>query len=127
MDPALAIARILVGALMVMTGVMKLLVPHLREAFAGQLRLANLPLEKPTFVLLPFAELVVGAVLVLGVVTRPAAVVVLLMMAGATYVHLVVDDPSVFPLQPEAPIIPVVVIALIIFVLVGGAGAWSVG
>ena len=81
MDPALAIARILVGALMVMTGVMKLLVPHLREAFAGQLRLANLPLEKPTFVLLPFVELVVGAALVLGVVTRPAAVVVLLMMA----------------------------------------------
>ena len=127
MDAALAIARILVGALMVMTGVMKLLVPHLREAFAGQLRLANLPLEKPTFVLLPFVEIVVGVVLVLGVVTRPAAVVVLLMMAGATYVHLVVDDPSVFPLQPEAPIIPVVVIALTIFVLVGGAGAWSVG
>ncbi len=112
---------------MVMTGVMKLLVPHLREAFSGQLRLANLPLEKPTFVLLPFVELVVGAVLVLGVVTRPAAVAVLLMMAGATYVHLVVDDPSVFPLQPEPPIIPAVVIALIIFVLVGGAGAWSVG
>ena len=77
--------------------------------------------------LLPFVELGVGAVLVLGVVTRPAAVVVLLMMAGATYVHLVVDDPSVFPLQPEAPIIPVVMIALIIFVLVGGAGAWRVG
>ena len=35
MDAALAIARILVGALMVMTGVMKLLVPHLREAFSG--------------------------------------------------------------------------------------------
>jgi len=126
-DPALATARIFVGALMVMTGVMKLVVPRLREAFADQLRLAKLPLQQPTFVFLPFAEVAVGTVLVIGVVTRPAAVVVMLMMAGATYVHLVVHDPSVFPLQPEAPIIPIVVIAITIFVLIGGAGSWSVG
>jgi hypothetical protein len=48
------------------------------------------------------------------------------MMLGATYVHLVVHDPRVFPLQPEAPIIPIAVMALAIFVLIGGAGAWSV-
>lgn len=125
METALAIARIVVGALMAMTGVMKVVVPHLREAFRRQLRLAKLPFQQPTFVLLPFAEIVVGTALVLGVLTRPAALVVVLMMLGATYVHLVVDDPSVFPLQPEAPIIPIAVMALAVFVLIGGAGAWS--
>jgi uncharacterized membrane protein YphA (DoxX/SURF4 family) len=126
MDAALAIARVMVGAVMAMTGVMKLVVPHLREAFRAQLRLAKLPLEEPTFAMLPFAEILVGTALVLGVLTRPAALVVVLMMLGATYVHLVVHDPSVFPLQPEAPIIPIAVMALAVFVLIGGAGAWSV-
>lgn len=126
MDAALAVARLIVGALMVMTGVMKLVVPRLREAFREQLRLAKLPLQQPTFALLPVAEIAVGSVLVLGILTRPAALVVLLMMIGATYVHLVVKDPSVFPLQPEAPIIPILVIAVATFILIGGAGAWSV-
>ena len=38
-----------------------------------------------------------------------------------------VDDPSVFPLQPNAPIVPVVVIVLTIYVLVGGTGDWHLG
>ncbi len=126
MDETVGVARIAIGGLMLMTGVMKLVVPNLRAAFAGQLRLAKLPLEKATFLLLPVAEVVVGTVLVLGVLTRPAALVVLAMMIGAGYVHLVVNDPSVFPLQPEAPIIPGVVIAISIFVLIGGSGSWAV-
>jgi hypothetical protein len=48
-------------------------------------------------------------------------------MLGAVYVHVVVDDPSVFPLQPNAPIIPIVVIGLTVYVLVAGTGAWSIG
>ena len=127
MDAALGTTRIFIGALILMTGVMKFTVPMLRAAWAGQLRLARLPFFKPTFWLLPIVELTVGTLLILGVGTRPAAAVVLLMMLGATYVHIVVDDPSVFPLQPNAPIIPVVVIGLTIYVLVGGTGAWSVG
>ncbi len=99
----------------------------LRAAWSGQLRLARLPFYKLTFWLFPVAELAVGTLLILGVWTRLAAAVVLLMMLGAIYVHLVVDDPSVFPLQPKASIIPAVVVGLTIFVLVGGSGAWSVG
>jgi hypothetical protein len=49
------------------------------------------------------------------------------MMLGAVYVHIVVDDPSVFPLQPNAPVIPIVVAGLTIFVLVGGTGDWHLG
>ena len=127
MDAALGTARIFIGGLILMTGIMKFTVPMLREAWSGQLRLARLPFYKLTFWLLPVAELTVGTLLILGVLTRPAAAVVLLMMLGATYVHVVVDDPSVFPLQPNAPIIPVVVIGLTIYVLVGGTGSWSVG
>ena len=127
MDAALGTARIFVGGLILMTGIMKFTVPMLRAAWSGQLRLARVPFYKLTFWLLPVAELTVGTLLILGVLTRPAAAVVLLMMLGATYVHVVVDDPSVFPLQPNAPVIPVVVIVLTIFVLVGGTGSWSVG
>jgi len=127
MDEALGTTRIFIGALILMTGVMKITVPMLRTAWSGQLRLARLPFYKLTFLFLPVVEITVGTLLVLGVGTRPAAAVVLLMMLGAVYVHVVVDDPSVFPLQPNAPIIPVVVIGLTIYVLVAGTGAWSVG
>lgn len=82
--------------------------------------MARLPFYGLTFWLSPVAELTVGTMLILGIGTRLAAVVVLAMMLGAIYVHLVVDDPSVFPLQPKAPITPVVV-GLTIFVLVGGS------
>ena len=127
MNAALGITRIFIGALILMTGIMKFTVPMLRTAWSGQLRLARLPFYKLTFWWFPVAELVVGTLLILGVWTRPAAAVVLLMMLGATYVHIVINDPSVFPLQPNAPIIPVVVIGLTIFVLVGGTGSWKVG
>ncbi len=127
MDAALGVVRIFIGALILMSGIMKFTVPRLREAWSGQLRLARLPFYNLTFWLLPVVEVTVGTLLILGVWTRPAAGVVLLMMLGATYVHIVVDDPSVFPLQPNAPIVPVVVIVLTIYVLVGGTGDWHLG
>ncbi len=127
MDEALGVARISIGALILMTGIMKFTVPMLRVAWSEQLRLTGLPFYKLTFWLLPVVELTVGVLLILGVGTRPAAVVVLLMMLGAVYVHIVVDDPSVFPLQPNAPIIPIVVIGLTVYVVIAGTGAWSIG
>ena len=127
MDPALGVIRISVGALILMSGIMKFVVHKLRAAWSGQLRLAGLPFYKLTFWLLPVIELAVGTLLILGVFTRPAAAVVLLMMVGAVYVHIVVDDASMFPLQPNAPIVPIVVIVLTIFVLVGGTGSWHAG
>jgi hypothetical protein len=33
-------------------------------------------------------------------------------MVVATYAHVVVDDPEVFPLQPSQPIVPLIVIVL---------------
>jgi len=46
-------------------------------------------------------------------------------MVVATYVHIIVNDPSLFPLQPHKPIIPIMVILMSIFILSRGAGAWS--
>jgi hypothetical protein len=38
---------------------------------------------------------------------------------------LMVDDPSLFPLQPVEPIGPLVLLAGLLYILFKGAGAWS--
>ncbi len=120
-----ATIRFLVALVFLMTGPMKLLVPSLAEAWSGQLLAANLPFYLLTLRTVPYVELALGVILALGIFVRPAVVVVIGMMLLATYVHLVVDDPSLFPLQPSEPIIPLVVITMSVYVFLRGAGAWS--
>ena len=117
--------RILLAVLFLMTGAMKLLVPTLGDAFSGQLLAAGIPLPELSRRSVPFVEIAVGAALALGAFSRIAVIVVMGIMVVATYVHLVVDDPSLFPLQPTEPIIPLVVMVLSAYVLWRGAGAWS--
>jgi len=122
--PAGAI-RLMLAIIFLMTGPMKLLVPQLGEAFAGQLTAAQLPLPGLSMLIIPWLELLLGIVLLIGIHTRIASVVVISIMLVATYVHVVVDDPALFPLQPSAPIIPVAVILMSLFLLWKGAGSWS--
>ena len=117
--------RILLALLFFMSGVMKLLIPMLAEAWSGQLLAANIPLYTVSLWTVPFIEIALGAVLSIGAYVRPAALVVMGIMAVATYVHLVVDDPSLFPLQPSEPIIPLIIIVMSVYVFWRGAGAWS--
>ncbi len=117
--------RVFLGLLFVMTGVMKLVVPTLADAWDGQLLAAELPFFALSRWSVPFVEMAVGALLVVGAYARIAGVVVVVIMLVATYVHLIVDDPALFPLQPSEPIIPIVVMALTAFTLWRGAGAWS--
>ena len=117
--------RLFLAVMFLMTGAMKLLVPSLAEAWSGQLLAANIPLYTVSRWSVPFVEIVLGVVLASGAFARPAAVVMMGIMVVATYVHLVVDDPSLFPLQPTEPIIPVMVIAMGVYILLRGAGAWS--
>ncbi len=117
--------RIGLGILFVMTGVMKVVVPSLGEAFAGQLAGAEIPLQKLNRWVVPFMEVVMGGALLVGFYTRLATLVVFGIMIVGTYVHLVVDDPSLFPLQPEQPIIPAVVMILSVYLLLRGGGAGS--
>lgn len=117
--------RLAVAVLFLMTGAMKLLVPRLADAWSAQLVAANIPLYTISRWSVPFIEIAVGLALAVGVVVRLAGVVVIGIMMVATYVHLVVDDPSLFPLQPSAPVIPLVVIAVAAYLVWRGAGAWS--
>ena len=117
--------RVVLGALFVMTGAMKLVVPMLAAAWAGQLATANIPLPELNRWVVPFIEMGVGVALLVGFYTRIATLLVLNIMVVATYVHLVVHDPALFPLQPAEPIIPAVVMILSVYVLVKGGGSGS--
>ena len=124
-DRVAAGVRIFLGALFVMTGMMKLFLPALGDAFVGQLAAADIPLQELNRWLVPLVEVAVGGTLLGGFHARLSAAVVLVLMTVATYVHLVIEDPALFPLQPTAPIMPLVVIVLALFVLVRGGGTGS--
>jgi uncharacterized membrane protein YphA (DoxX/SURF4 family) len=117
--------RIVLGIIFVMTGAMKLVVPMLASAWVGQLTAAEIPLAELNRWVVPFIEMGVGAALLVGFYTRLATLLVLNIMVVATYVHLVVHDPALFPLQPAQPIIPAVVILLSFYLLAKGGGSGS--
>jgi uncharacterized membrane protein YphA (DoxX/SURF4 family) len=124
--------RLMLAIIFLMSGPMKLLVPHLAEAWSAQLLAANIPLYSLSRWTVPFSrwtvpfvELLLGVLLLAGFQARLSALVVIAIMVVATYVHVVVDDPSLFPLQPSEPLIPLVVIAMSFYILRRGAGAWS--
>jgi len=120
-----AVVRILLGLLFLTTGLMKILVPDLRAAFSGQLTAASIPFHEWNMWVVPVAEVLAGILLLVGLYSRMAAFAAATMMVVATYVHLVVHDPDLFPLQPEAPTIPIVALLLCAFVLWRGGGSWS--
>jgi uncharacterized membrane protein YphA (DoxX/SURF4 family) len=119
------VVRLMLALVFLMTGPMKLLVPQLAEAWSGQLIAAGLPFYELSRWSVPFLELLLGIVLAIGIFVRPAALVVIGIMVVATYVHVVVDDPSLFPLQPTEPIIPAMVLLGSAYVLWRGGGSWS--
>lgn len=124
-DGAARIIRTALGIMFVMAGIMKLVVPMLAEAFSGQLAAANIPLLQFNELAIPFIEIGVGAALLRGYYTRIAALLVMDIMVVAIFVHLAADDPSLFPLQPSAPIIPIVVLLLSLYILTRGGGTGS--
>jgi putative oxidoreductase len=95
---AVAIVRILLGVLFLMTGLMKLFVPELRAAFSGQLTAAAIPAHGLNMWLVPLAEIGMGLALIAGFLSRLASLAAMGTMIVATYVHLVVHDPALFPL-----------------------------
>ena len=125
-DKLAAVVRLLLAIVFVMTGVMKLVVPMLGEAWSGQLLAANVPFYTLTRWTMPFVEIAVGVALTVGTYARLASVIVMGIMVAATYVHVVVDDPTLFPLQPSEPIIPLIVLLMSAYIVWRGAGAWSV-
>ena len=125
-DKLAGVLRLLLGFVFFMAGILKVVVPSLGEAFSGQLVAANIPLYSLTLFMVPVVEMVLGITLLFGLHARLSAVVAAVLMVVATYVHVVADDPSLFPLQPEEPIGPLVLLVMLLYVLWRGAGAWSI-
>ena len=118
--------RILVGFVFIMAGILKVLVPSLGQAFSGQLVAVGIPLHGLVLYTFPIVETVLGFLLLVGLHTRISAMLAAASMVVATYVHIIIDDPSLFPLQPVEPIGPLVLLAMLIYILIRGAGAWSI-
>ena len=125
-ERSVGVVRLLLGAIFAMTGMMKLAVPQLADAWSGQLLAAEIPLYALSRWSVPFVEIALGIALLVGIASRVAALVTIGIMLVATYVHVVVDDPTLFPLQPSEPVIPVMVMLMSCYVLWRGGGAWSI-
>lgn len=124
-DGVARVIRLVLGVLFLMTGAMKLIIPMLAAAWAAQLAAADIPFPEFNRWVVPFVEMGVGAALLAGFYTRVAALLILGIMVVATYVHLVADDPALFPLQPAEPVVPAVVIILSVYLLLKGGGSGS--
>ncbi len=125
-DSVAGAIRMALGALFLMTGVMKLAVPMLADAFSGQLVASGIPMIGLVKWIVPFVEIGAGLAMMVGAFTRVVALIIIGIMSVASYVHLVVDDPAMFPLQPQEPVVPVVVILMAVYLLWRGGGSGSV-
>ncbi len=125
-DRMAGVFRVMLGTIFAMTGTMKLVVPRLADAWSGQLLAAEIPLYTLSRWSVPFVEIVLGVALLVGLASRAAALVAIGIMLVATYVHVVVDDPTLFPLQPSEPVIPAIVTLMSLYVVWRGGGTWSV-
>ena len=125
-EKTVGVIRIFVGSIFLMTGLMKLFVPMARNAWSGQLTQANIPFSTFNFWFFPFAEILTALLLIFGFLSRIGGLVVVGSMIVATYVHLVIDDPALFPFQPNEPILPLIVFVMGFYIQWRGGGSWSI-
>lgn len=124
-NKALGVVRVVAGFMIVASGVMKYGASHLWEAWSGQLIAAELPFYTLTLWAVPAIEVVIGGGLLLGFFARLCGAIIVVMMAVATYVHIVADNPDLFPMQPHQPVVPLMLLAMSTLVVLRGGGAWS--
>jgi len=121
----IGVIRFILGMIFFMTGVMKLFIPTFTEAWMGQLVYAGIPFITFNFWFVPIMETVLGMLMLKGTYSRVASLAIIPIMFVAFYVHVAVDNPALFPLQPELPVVPVVVIMMAVVILKSGGGSWS--
>ena len=119
------VLRILLGTVFFLAGLLKIVVPTLGEAFSGQLLAAHIPFRGLVLFTFPIVEMLIGILLLVGLHARVTAALAGLSMIVATYVHVTVENPALFPLQPVEPVGPLVLLILLLYTLLRGAGAWS--
>jgi uncharacterized membrane protein YphA (DoxX/SURF4 family) len=125
-DKLAGVLRILLGFVFFMAGVLKVVVPHLVEAFSGQLIAANIPFYGLSFYAFPIVEMMLGITLLFGFHTRLSAAIAGVSMVVAAYVHVVANDPALFPLQPVEPIGPIMLLLMSLYLMWRGGGSWSI-
>ena len=59
-DKIAAVLRLLLGFVFFMAGILKVVVPFLGEAFAGQLNAANIPLQDLSLFVVPIVEMLLA-------------------------------------------------------------------
>lgn len=122
---SLASLRISVGLIFLAAGITKLLVPVMVAAFEEQLRLTGVPFRNYFSLWFPILEITIGYFLLIGKFTRFWSVIAIASMGFGLYMHVVIDDPAAFPLEPSFPIVPIAIIGLSAVLFVKGAGTWS--
>ena len=65
-DKLAGVLRLLLGFIFFMAGILKVVVPYLEEAFAGQLNAANIPFHDLSLFVVPIVEMVLGITLLFG-------------------------------------------------------------
>ena len=121
----IGVVRIILGIIFFMTGVMKLFISMFTEAWMGQLVYAGIPFITFNFWFIPILETVLGVLLLKGSYSRVASALIIPIMLVAFYVHIAVDNPALYPIQPALPIVPVIVIIMAVVILKSGGGSWS--
>ncbi len=132
----IAIIRILAGAPLLMFGIM-----HLTGAMPMKplIEAAGLPMPGITAIIAPLAQVLAGILLLSGAFARVGAVVAIATMFGALITHMKIPndqwptpseiDPAIMVPGAE-PTFMMAIAAIIIltsaFVILKGAGAWSV-
>lgn len=111
------IIRIFLSTMFLMTGLMKLTLPFFGNAFLIQLTEAQIPFPNLNYWIVPIIELGIGLLLLLNYKTIIALVLIVPIMLVALYVHIVVSNPDAFPAQPQFPIMPIMVLALVAYLI----------
>lgn len=120
-ESALLLLRVITGVVFLAHGAQKIFVfgiPGLAEGFAGM----GVPLAGVVAPIVSFAEFLGGIALALGLLTRPAAGVLAVVMLGAL---LLVHLPAGFFL-PQGYEFVLVLLTILVSLLLAGPGAWSI-
>lgn len=127
--------RIIAGAPLVMFGVM-----HLTGASPMQplVEAAGLPMAGLTSIVAPVVQILAGLLLIAGAITRLGALMGAVVMLGGLVTNFLIPndqwptpseiDPNIMVMGTEPAMltpIALVVMALSIFIMIKGAGAWS--
>lgn len=113
----LLVLRYYLGALFLMTGVMKVGFSAYSNAFRIQLTESNIPLVEFNMWFVPVLEIIIGIMLFIKVKVRWALLMIIPIMLVAIYVHLTVTNPGAFPEQPQFPIMPLMALGATIYLL----------